>query len=129
MLKNMLLVFAGGGIGSVARYLVSEWVKKMRSLSVVETSSFPLGTFIVNVSGCLLIGLLMGYFKQKELDDSAWKFLLTIGFCGGFTTFSAFSAENIQLLQSGNNLTAFTYILLSVVLGLTASCIGLIIMK
>lgn len=122
-MKNSLLVFFGGGVGSVARYLIGEWVKK------TSTIAFPLGTFIVNISGCLLIGLFLGYFKQKELEDSAWKFLLTIGFCGGFTTFSAFSAENVQLFQSGNNLTAFAYIALSVLVGLAASFIGLSIVK
>lgn len=123
MLKNALLVFAGGGIGSVARYLVGYFV------NLKFPVTFPLGTFQINIFGSLLIGLILGYFKQKGIESSAEKLFLTVGICGGFTTFSSFSAENIQLLQNGNLTTAFMYIALSVLLGLGATYVGLWLVK
>ncbi|HEY0262768.1 MAG TPA: fluoride efflux transporter CrcB [Chitinophagales bacterium] len=123
MIKNAFLVFVGGGMGSVARYFITHFTNKNTSLK------FPLATFLINVFGSLLIGVLLGYFKQKGIENSVWKFLLTIGFCGGFTTFSSFSAENIQLLQTGNTATAFAYIALSLVVGLGATWVGIAVMK
>ncbi|MBQ0153093.1 MAG: fluoride efflux transporter CrcB [Chryseobacterium sp.] len=116
-MKNLLLIFLGGGIGSVARYLLSSYTQKFWT-----TGTFPLGTFVVNVIGCFLIG----YFTSSFIKiDHYLKFLLITGFCGGFTTFSTFSVENYHLWQSQNYITLFSYLFLSVFLGFLAVALGM----
>jgi CrcB protein len=90
---------------------------------------FPLATFIANVIGCFLIGLFLGILAKNELTDSNLKWFLVTGFCGGFTTFSAFGMENFNLLQNNNTLLAFSYIALSIILGLFAVWFGLFVTK
>ncbi|RQO29918.1 fluoride efflux transporter CrcB [Taibaiella sp. KBW10] len=121
-MKNILLVGLGGALGSILRYLVSLWTTKE------ATQHFPWATFIINVSGCLAIGLLMGLL-DKQILSNATRLLLITGFCGGFTTFSTFSAENIKLIQSGHLFTALLYIILSIILGLAAVWGGLFLTK
>ena len=121
MIKNLLYIFLGGGAGSVLRFLISNYTQK-----TVNINNFPLGTFLVNVIGCFLIGWLTAYFVKV---DSYLKFLLVTGFCGGFTTFSAFSAENFSLWQSGNYGMLILYILLSVIVGFAAVYLGLQLVK
>ncbi|MGV8914673.1 MAG: fluoride efflux transporter CrcB [Kaistella sp.] len=121
MIKNLLYIFLGGGAGSVLRFLISNYTQK-----TVNINNFPLGTFLVNVIGCFLIGWLTAYFAKV---DSYLKFLLVTGFCGGFTTFSAFSAENFSLWQSGNYGMLILYILLSVIVGFGAVYLGLQLVK
>lgn len=121
MIKNLLYIFLGGGAGSVLRFLISNYTQK-----TVNINNFPLGTFLVNVLGCFLIGWLTAYFVRV---DSYLKFLLITGFCGGFTTFSAFSAENFSLWQSGNYGMLILYILLSVIVGFGAVYLGLLMVK
>ena len=112
MIKQLLLVGLGGGVGSMLRYLIS--------LRVCPQSVFPFATFAVNISGCFLIGLFVGLLERYSIFGNDTRLLLVVGFCGGYTTFSTFSAENIKLLQSGNVLTAVAYTLLSVGLGVLA---------
>lgn len=115
MIKNILLVGLGGGIGSVCRYWVS---------LALPARNFPLATLAVNISGCFLIGMVFaGSVKQEGLADT-WKLFLATGICGGFTTFSAFSVENLGMLQSGKTGMAFLYIIVSVVLGIAATFAG-----
>lgn len=121
MIKNLLYIFLGGGAGSVLRFLISNYTQK-----TVNINNFPLGTFLVNVIGCFLIGWLTAYFVKV---DSYLKFLLVTGFCGGFTTFSAFSAENFSLWQSGNYGMLILYILLSVIVGFGAVYLGMQLVK
>ncbi len=121
MIKNLLYIFLGGGAGSVLRFLISNYTQK-----TVNINNFPLGTFLVNVIGCFLIGWLTAYFVKV---DSYLKFLLITGFCGGFTTFSAFSAENFSLWQSGNYGMLILYILLSVIVGFGAVYLGMQLVK
>jgi len=122
-MKEIFLVGLGGGAGSMLRYLV-----KLSSAKLFSTS-FPLATFSANILGCLAIGLLMGYLNRNLSLPESYSLLLITGFCGGFTTFSTFSAENLQLIQSGQWATALAYILGSVVLGLGAVFLGILLMK
>lgn len=123
MLKTLLIVGLGGGIGSVFRYLTSVWTQKL------VQSAFPWATFIVNVLGCLIIGILVGFFTKQQIENSDLKLLFVTGFCGGFTTFSAFALENVKLFQTGNSLLALLYIALSVILGVFAVWTGMMITK
>jgi len=123
MLKTLLIVGLGGGIGSVFRYLTSVWTQKL------VQSAFPWATFIVNVLGCLIIGILVGFFTKQQIENSDLKLLFVTGFCGGFTTFSAFALENMKLFQTENSLLALLYIALSVILGVFAVWTGMMITK
>lgn len=119
MLKSLLLVGTGGFLGSMARYAVAYTVGKM------VNTTFPLGTFLINIAGCFIIGLLYGLFqKEGNAQSSAWLILAT-GFCGGFTTFSAFALENVTLLKQQLNTTAILYTAASVVIGLLLCKLGI----
>lgn len=123
MLKTLLYIALGGAIGSVLRYLTTVLVSKYWS------SQFPLATFIANVLGCFLIGFLIGILEKNNVSNSHLKWFLMTGFCGGYTTFSAFGYENYSLFQSNNSMLAFTYIGLSVFVGIMAVGLGLFISK
>lgn len=113
----------GGAIGSVLRYLTSAVSQKYIA------SIFPWATLITNIIGCFLIGILMGWLVKNQLADSNLKWLLVTGFCGGYTTFSAFGYENISLLQNGHSTLAFAYIAASVIVGLLAVWAGLLLVQ
>lgn len=102
----VIAIFLGGGLGSIARYGVSELVK------LFWKNQFPLGTLLANVLSCLVMGLLLGFFSEK-INSQELKALLLIGFCGGFSTFSTFSKETLDLFQSGNGLIAIANIFVS----------------
>ena len=121
--RALVLVGIGGGIGSVLRY-VSSWL-----ITKNVSTNFPLATFSVNIFGCFLIGLLIGIFGKQLTPNDDLKYLFITGFCGGYTTFSTFSAENIQLIQSGNYLTPAIYIASSVLFGILAVFLGMILVK
>lgn len=123
MLKTILLVGLGGGAGSIMRYLVSYYMPKLFPVHHV------LGTFAANILGCLLVGLLLALFERNHLMDSHLRFLFITGFCGGFTTFSTFSSESLQLFQSGNWLWGVLYILSSILLGLLAVRLGFLLIR
>ena len=121
-MKHVLLVFIGGGTGSVLRYLVGKIFNN-------STQGFPWGTFSVNIIGSLLIGILMGMaLKNSSLSENQTLLLVT-GFCGGFTTFSAFAYENQVFLKEGDLTNFFIYTLGSIGLGLVAVFIGFFITK
>lgn len=116
MLKSFLLVGLGGMIGSMLRYLFAVLIKPQ---------SFPYATLSVNVIGSLLIGVIIGFVLKNESLNLNWKLFLATGICGGFTTFSAFSLECIQMLEQQRYAATLGYIALSIVLGLAATFAGI----
>ncbi|RZK40833.1 MAG: fluoride efflux transporter CrcB [Pedobacter sp.] len=121
MIKQFLIVGFGGALGSMLRYATSLVTSKYFS------GTFPLATFVTNILGCLLIGMLIGYFNKNSNHNL--QLLLITGLCGGYTTFSAFAAENIALWQSQNYLGSLAYTIASVVIGLLAVGGGLTISR
>jgi CrcB protein len=119
MVNSALLVALGGALGSVARFKLAGWVPQ-HSIDW----RFPLGTFVVNVIGCLVIGLLAGLGERHNLISAEARIFLFTGILGGFTTFSAFGLETFVLLKRGEVLIAGTYIVLSVIVGLLALWLG-----
>jgi len=93
MLRTILIVGAGGFIGSVMRYLVQIFVEKGLS------STFPWGTFVANMAGSLIIGIVFGLAEKGDLLSSEWRIFLAVGICGGFTTFSSFAYNNLMLIK------------------------------
>lgn len=121
-IMNIILVGIGGFIGAVSRYGVGQLVAKYVS------SAFPCSTFVVNIVGCLLIGLLSGLFKGQLISEEV-KLLMVTGFCGAFTTFSTFSNEGLLMLRGGDYGMYVLYVVLSVLLGIAATALGYIIAK
>ncbi len=121
--RALIFVGIGSGIGGMLRYLVT------RLLQNSFVTLFPLGTLAVNVLGCLLLGLLYGLFERGNLMNAELRLLLTVGICGGFTTFSTFINENYSFLQNGNFLMSALYAALSLVLGMAAIYGGNYIIK
>lgn len=123
MWKHLLLIGAGGFIGSVARYLIS------RLNTRIEWFAIPIGTLTVNVVGSLLIGFLIGISEKSPILTVEWRMFLMVGLCGGFTTFSSFTGENLMLLRNGQILPLLFYTGLSIFLGFTAVYLGYISTK
>jgi CrcB protein len=123
MFKTILFIGIGGAIGSVLRYLTSVMVSKYWA------NHFPLATFITNILGCFILGLLIGLLEKNNLANSNLKWFLVTGFCGGYTTFSTFGFENYSLFQSNNSILAFIYIAMSVLVGIFAVWLGLFVSK
>jgi len=118
MIRLLLIIGSGSFAGGVARFLLSRYIH-----SNADTT-FPIGTMTVNIAGCLLIGMFFGLSERTQLMSSEMRMFLTVGFCGGFTTFSAFAAENVALLKEGEFLYFSFYTGLSVFLGLLAVYLG-----
>ena len=116
-MKSFLLVFLGGGLGSGLRYLVTITMNQYSKV-------LPFGTFTVNMLGCLLIGLILGYAQRENTLTSNQTLLLATGFCGGFTTFSAFANENLELIKNGELFNFSVYTIGSVLIGILAVYIG-----
>lgn len=122
MFYKIFLVFVGSGIGGVLRYLIS------LGISTIIERDFPFGTLAVNVLGCIIIGSVI-LLTDRLIINSDFKFLLAIGFCGGFTTFSSLSYETLTLIQDKEYLYAGLNIIISVILGLAGVWLGMIIIK
>jgi len=118
MIKNILLVGMGGFVGSVARYYVSKL-----NLSV-DIWSIPVGTLTVNIVGSFIIGFLTGISEKSLLLTPELRLLLMVGICGGFTTFSSFTNENLMLMQNGQLISLLVYTGLSILLGFVAVYLG-----
>ena len=117
MYKTLLLIGTGGFLGSTSRYLLARFIAHQ------WPSVFPYGTFVVNILGCLTIGLLMGFSFSNDLSAS-YRLFLAAGFCGGFTTFSTFSLELFEVYQKGQTGLALIYALVSIVFGFLAVGVG-----
>ncbi|HTA28020.1 MAG TPA: fluoride efflux transporter CrcB [Bacteroidia bacterium] len=122
MLKTITLVGIGGAIGSILRYLVSSGIQNK------FLSSFPYGTLCVNISGCFLIGIVYALATRGNVSPE-WRFFLATGICGGYTTFSTFSYESLTLLRDNELFYAGAYIAGSVVLGIFATFLPVIIIE
>jgi CrcB protein len=120
-LGQILLVGAGGFIGSALRFIVSSWTQRSAFVA-----GFPLGTLVVNVLGCLLLGVLGGLAEQRQLLEPGVRLFLAVGVLGGFTTFSTFAFETVTLLQDADVGRAILNILLQVLLGCAAALLGFV---
>ncbi|WP_231038461.1 fluoride efflux transporter CrcB [Pectinatus haikarae] len=120
---GIILVAIGGGIGSVVRYLVSRWAAEKISFDL------PYGTFIVNITGCFIIGFFMALFTERMVASPYWRLFITVGFIGGLTTFSSFSYESLQLLLKANFLQAFCNIGGNVIIGIFAAWLGVTVAR
>lgn len=123
MIKILFIIGSGSFLGGVARYLVSKLIQN------TFITSFPLGTMVVNVIGCFLIGIIFGLSERGNIMSSELRLFLTVGFCGGFTTFSTFAYENVSLLRDGNYFIFALYTSFSVFLGLLATYLGNLTVK
>jgi len=124
LIKQIILVALGGGLGSVCRFLISVALPKFTLTSPWVVTSFPLATFVINISGCFLVGLISAYFNEHSNLSPNLKLLLIMGFCGGFTTFSTFAFEKVNLIQNGNYTTFFLYVFSSIIIGILAVFLG-----
>jgi CrcB protein len=122
ILKEILTVGFGGLTGSLLRYFSGQWITKNFS------GFFPWGTLFVNILGCLFIGIVI-QSTQNMNQSSVWRLLLATGFCGGFTTFSAFAQENLKLLHAGHFLLFITYTAFSIAGGILAVLAGILIVR
>ncbi len=127
-MKELLYIFIGGGTGSVLRFFISMIWRHLSLHPRFEGVVFPWPTFIANIIGCFLIGLFYQCGEKWGLSPEM-RLMLTTGLCGGFTTFSTFSYEGVALLNGGYYATYLTYVALSVVLGLAAAAIPLLLLS
>ncbi len=118
LIKTSLLIAGGGFIGTLLRFLTTQFLNKYTVIS------FPIGTVIVNLIGCLLIGILAGFFSERLISDSNLFLFLTIGCLGGFTTFSAFAIESQVFIQNGEFLKLAAYISIQVLIGIMLAVLG-----
>ncbi|MDB5154944.1 MAG: hypothetical protein JWR54_3695 [Mucilaginibacter sp.] len=123
MWKTIAYVAIGSVIGGVSRFLLQQFIQRR-----VE-SVFPYGTLVVNLLGCFVIGIVVGLADKGNLLSAQSRIFWATGICGGFTTFSSFINENHSMLQDGEILNTFTYISVSVVVGLIATALGILLIK
>ena len=118
-MKSLLIVFFGGGLGSMVRFALSKWIATLHS------HNFPWGTLFVNIVACFALGAIIGLADHKQIISPYARLFWTVGFCGGFSTFSTFSSETLYLLQDGFPLSMTIYITVSLLLCVGATFAGL----
>ncbi len=121
---GFLLVFLGGGLGSMCRYGLGLFAK-----TYLKWGSFPVGTFLANLLGCFVIGVVVAWLGRQQQLNSYWYLLFATGFCGGFTTFSSFAFENQSLWKSGDYTVFLLYFLGTCFLGILAVVLGLAVVR
>ena len=120
MLLNLLAVAIGGAIGACTRYLVSAWAAGRFG------AEFPMGTLIVNIVGCFIIGVFMTLTTERLMVSPYWRLVFAVGFLGGLTTFSSFGYETLRLVEEADLLQAFWNIALNLGVGLGATWLGIV---
>ena len=121
-MKQLLLVFVGGGFGSALRFLIGKWLNN-------SGDGIPYGTFAANIIGSLLIGIILGLAAKNDSLSESQTLILATGFCGGFTTFSTFAYENHVFLKSGDFTSFAIYTIASFIIGFLAVFLGMYLVK
>ncbi len=121
-MKQLILVFIGGGFGSALRFIIGKWLNNTEN-------GIPYGTFAANIIGSLLIGIILGFAAKNESLTESHTLLLATGFCGGFTTFASFAYENHVFLKSGDFASFAIYTVTSFTLGFLAVFLGMYLVK
>ena len=115
-----LLVFIGGGLGSLLRYAIGLIIRPM-------SQQFPYATLIANAIGCLLLGLILGFLSTRSSVSNTQNILLAVGFCGGLTTFSTFTLENMRFIEQGQLSNFFIYTIGSFIMGIVCIYLGMLL--
>ena len=121
-MKSILIVFLGGGLGSIFRYLINQLIKN-------PEGQFPINTFLVNMIGSFLIGIIFGYLNENNYINNNLILFLVIGFCGGLTTFSSFTYDSYELISFGKFFVLIIYNFLSILIGIALVYFGLWLSK
>ena len=121
-MKDLLLVFIGGGLGSLSRFFVSRLFNPLHAW-------FPVSTLLANVCSCLILGVFIGLTAEKNFYSHPLKLFIFTGFCGGFSTYSAFAFETLGLVETGQLLPAFLNIIMNLLVCIAAIVIGIYIVK
>jgi CrcB protein len=122
-LQKYVLIAVGGALGSIARFWVGTTVANRLG------TRFPYGTFVINITACLIIGFSLAFLGRRTELSAAWRFLIPIGFVGAYSTFSTFEWETFSNLQTGAFFVAALYVVLSFLLGLVAVWCGVLIAR
>jgi len=120
-MKELTFIFLGSGLGGLTRYSLGKWINSLHN------HHFPLGTLVVNIAACFALGFIIGLADHKQMFSATTRLFWAVGFCGGFSTFSAFSSETLTLFQQGHNTSLVLYIFASLLLCITATFGGLVI--
>lgn len=118
-MRSLLMVFIGGGLGSVVRFSLGKWI------SSLHNHHFPYGTLVANVLACFILGLIIGLADHRQLFSPNARLFWTVGFCGGFSTFSTFSQETFYMFQGGFTLSSIIYVIFSLIFCVAAVYLGL----